>query len=149
MKNAERAGAVSLVLVSVGVSALFAYIAATRVSTNLESVLFQVFTLCTGLTGSFIFGRQSASDAAKAIIRPHARSAFRRLLSLYSSLRRVALAIEGCKSPAEYPTTLATLKAIVVEQLATADDSLEDWVDIVPEEVQELREKLLTARDGQ
>lgn len=147
MKNSERTWAILFILTSVGMAILFAYIAATRVSTKLESGLLQAFILFTSLTGSFIFSRQSASDAAKALIRPHARSAFRRLLSLYRSLQRVSRAIESCTSPAEYPITLATLKAIVGEQLATADDALEDWVDIVPEDVQELREKLPTARD--
>ena len=33
---------------------------------------------------------------------------------------------------------LAKLDAIVAEQLATADDALEDWRDIVPEDVEEL-----------
>ena len=33
---------------------------------------------------------------------------------------------------------LARLEAIVIEQLATADDALEDWRDIVPEDVEEL-----------
>ncbi len=151
MKNSERTWAtlwaILLILTSVGVSILFVYIAATRVLTGLENGLFQVFILFTSLTGSFIFGRRPAINAAKALIRPHARSAFRRLVSLYRSLQRVSRAIESCTSPAEYPITLATLKAIVGEQLATADDALEDWVDIVPEDVQELREKLQTARD--
>ena len=39
--------------------------------------------------------------------------------------------------------TLAILKTIVVEQLAAADDALEEWEDIVPEDVKALREKLL------
>jgi hypothetical protein len=42
---------------------------------------------------------------------------------------------------------LARLEAIVIEQLATADDALEDWRDIVPEDVKELRGRLVTPRD--
>ena len=37
---------------------------------------------------------------------------------------------------------MPSLKAIVFWQLVTADDALEDWKDIVPEEVQELDRKL-------
>ena len=37
---------------------------------------------------------------------------------------------------------LAKLDAIVTEQLATADDALDDWNDIVPEDVAELKQKL-------
>ena len=29
-----------------------------------------------------------------------------------------------------------------IEQIATADDALEDWADIVPDDVDELRKKL-------
>ena len=35
--------------------------------------------------------------------------------------------------------SMAKLEAIVIEQLATADDALEDWNDIVPDEVSELK----------
>ena len=35
----------------------------------------------------------------------------------------------------------------MIEQLSTADDALEDWNDIVPEDVAELREKLGTRRN--
>ena len=34
--------------------------------------------------------------------------------------------------------TLAKLDTIVTEQLAAADDALEDWRDIVPDDVKEL-----------
>ena len=145
MKIFERVAPVLLVLASIGVSGLFAYVATTRTLTNLESVLLQAFALVTGLIGSFIFGRQSAREAARAIIKPHARSAFRRLLSLYQSLSRVAIAIESSqnsKAPEDHQVILAKLEAIVVEQLATADDALEDWRDIVPEDVEELRQRL-------
>ena len=90
-------------------------------------------------------GRQSAKDAAREIIKPHARSAFRRLMSLYESLSRVATEIEKSLSGEGNKNSegdLARLKAIVIEQLATADDALEDWNDIVPEDVAELRDKL-------
>ena len=36
---------------------------------------------------------------------------------------------------------LEKLEAIVVEQIATANDALEDWRDIVPEDVKELMSK--------
>ena len=37
---------------------------------------------------------------------------------------------------------LAKLEAIVTEQLSTADDAIEDWNDIVPEDVAGLKQKL-------
>ena len=99
-------------------------------------------------------GRQSAREAAREIIKPHARSAFRRLLSLYQSLSRVATTIESSQSDEspEYPVIIAKIEAIVVEQLNTADDALEDWRDIVPEDVKELGTRSFsnnTTRDKQ
>ena len=108
-----------------------------------------------GLVGSFFFGRQSAREAARELIKPHARSAFRRLLSLYQSLSRVATTIESSQnfeSPVENQVTLAKLEAIVVEQLASADDAIEDWKDIVPEDVKDLDQRFSsdkTTRDRQ
>ena len=109
--------------------------------TGLESTLWQIFTFAAGLSGSFIFGRQSAREAAREIIKPHARSAFRRVLSLYRSLARTSATIKSSQVPGfdEDPqVTLAKLDTIVTEQLAAADDVLEDWRDIVPDDVEEL-----------
>ncbi|PZO23617.1 MAG: hypothetical protein DCE89_09395 [Betaproteobacteria bacterium] len=130
---------------SFAVSAFAVYIATQRTLTNLEGAFLQGFALVAGLVSSFIFGRQSATDAARDIIKPHARSAFRRLMSLYESLSRVGAEIENAKTPkgiVDSEIVLAKLEAIVIEQLATADHALEDWSDIVPEDVSELRAKL-------
>lgn len=149
MKNMERFTAITLVILALLVAVISAYIATQRVLTSLESVLLQSFSLISGLVGSFIFGRQSAKDAAREIIKPHARSAFRRLLSLFESLSRVGREIENSQTSETAnieKITLARLEAIVIEQLATADDALEDWRDIVPEDVEEIRTRLTNNR---
>ena len=133
------------VLIGLGILALLilVYIAATRDLSGLESVLLQIILLAIGSSISFFAGHRSASEAAEAIIKPHARSAFRRLLSLYRSLSWAVTEIESSKSSEsdeDYQVVLARLEAIVIEQLATADDALEDWRDIVPEDVEELTE---------
>lgn len=141
MKNLESIGAVGLILFSVGVSIVVAYIGTTRTLTVLESALWQIFVFAAGLTGSFIFGRRSAREAAREIIKPHARSAFRRVLSLYRSLARASATIKLSQAPESeeaLQVTLAKLDTIVTEQLAAADDALEDWRDIVPDDVKEL-----------
>ena len=154
MKNLKPV-AISLLIISLVVSGYFIHVAATRSLTYLEGVILQLLTLLAGLGGSFIFGHQSASEAAKEIIKPHARSAFRRLLSLYQSLSRVATTIElsqNTESPEENQVTLAKLEAIVVEQLVSADDAIEDWKDIVPEDVKDLDQRFSsdkTTRDRQ
>jgi hypothetical protein len=132
-------------MISLIVSGLFIYIASTRTLSNLEMVMLQSFALGAGLIGSFLFGKQSASEAATEIIKPHARSAFRRILSLYQSLSRVATAIDSSsksQSPEERQVTIVKIEAIIAEQLVTADDALEDWRDIVPEDVKELEQRL-------
>lgn len=147
MKKAERWLPSLLILVAFIVAVLSVLIAAQRSLTALENSLLQAFSLAAGLIGSFCFGKQSATDAAKQIIKPHARSAFRRLISLYESLSRVVSQIENSKNGQSESITIAKIEAMIVEQLTTADDALEDWRDIVPEEVEELRSKLTTRRE--
>ena len=145
MKNLYRIGAGLLALVSIGVSIFVAYTVTKRTLTGLESTLWQIFVFGVGLTSSFVFGRQSAREAASEIIKPHARSAFRRLISLYNGLSRAAKAIESSQrseSDEDYQVLLARLREIVAHQLITADNALEDWNDIVPEDVAELKQKL-------
>ena len=138
---------VAPVLIGVGVLALTSllYIAATRNLSSLESVLLQIISLAIGIGVSFHIGRQSAQKAAIEIVKPHARSAFRRLVSLYRSLQQAATTIEAAqefKTDENHKVTLAKLEVIVSAQLAAADDALEDWRDIVPEDVDEIHQKL-------
>lgn len=150
MKIVERLVPILLIFIGLSVSGASIYVSSERALTNLENSLLQAFALVFGLVGSFIFGKHSARDAAREIIKPHARSAFRRLISLYESLSRVGAEIEHSKIESNKQAdavVLAKLEAIVVEQLATADDALEDWADIVPEEVSELRNRLTAPRN--
>lgn len=145
MKHLGRIGPALLLLFSVGISIILAYTVTQRTLSGLESTLWQIFAFAGGLAGSFIFGRQSAREAAREMIKPHARSAFRRLIFLYLTLRRAATVIESAQhseSQENYQTMLARLEEIVIAQLLTADDALEDWNDIVPEDVEELKQKL-------
>jgi hypothetical protein len=145
----KRAGIVLIVASIVG-AGIFAIVAMYRTLTGLENVLLQVFSLGIGLLGSFVLGRESAREAAKDLVKPHARSAFRRLLSLYRSLSRLAVAIQNARpvnnSDPIHPSALDRLESIVIEQIDTVDDALEDWRDIVPEDVEELRAKLVAMR---
>ena len=131
------------VLIGLGILALIilVVIAATRDLSGLESVLLQIILLAIGSGISLFAGHRLAQQAAK----PHARSAFRRLLSLYHGLSRAATAIESSQSSepdGDYQVLLARLEEIVAYQLMTADDALEDWNDLVPEDVEELKQEL-------
>lgn len=147
VSNMHKRAGIIFVFVSILVAVIFVFVAAIRTLTPLENVLLQFFSLGLGLIGSYILGRESARAAAREMVKPHARSAFRRLLSLYRSLSRLAYAIQTarliCNSDNNNFFILDKLEGIVIEQIATADDALEDWRDIVPEDVEELRSKLL------
>ncbi|PZO22723.1 MAG: hypothetical protein DCF25_02070 [Leptolyngbya foveolarum] len=140
------------VSIAVVIQCLYIYTATKREFTSLENALIQSFSLVAGLGGSYVFGKHSAKDAAMDMMRPHARSAFRRSLALYSSLSRVAVEIEKARNPEEFQSdeiTLAKLEAIVIEQISTAGDALDDWSDLVPEEIEEVRNQLAARGNGE
>ena len=134
-----------LIAASVAGFSTFAYVATARPLTDLEGVFLQAFSMLTGFAGTFMAGRQSAQKAARAVIKPHARSAFRRLVSQYQSLHRMATIIASSQSsdmPDQCRHVLGRLQEIAITQINTADAALADWEDIVPDEVRELRQAL-------
>ena len=150
MQKIERPLSIAFMLLASSVICLFVFISSQRVLSSLENILLQFIIFIFSFTGSYFIGRQSAKNAAQEIIKPHARSAFRRLLSLFRSLSRVATVIEESNNKhteTDYAIILAKLQAIIIEQLATADDALEDWKDIVPEDVAELTKNLKSPFD--
>ena len=83
--------------------------------------------------------------ASRSALRSHARSAFRRLLSLYNGLGEIARTAES-ETSEERELALAKISAIARVHYRTAQDALYDWSDLAPHEVAELRERLM--RDG-
>ena len=130
---------VLLLIFVVGMVA-FVVLSSTREFSTVENTLFQTLIAATGLLGSFIFGRTSARDAARELIRPHARAAFRRVTALYNSLYRLSEKIEELKT-GDDDHKLVLIQSLVNEQIATGQDAIEDWRDIVPEEVQEIERR--------
>jgi len=134
-----------LFILSVLIAVFFIMTASGRRLSDLENILFQIFTLSTGVGSSYLFGKISAKETALEIIKPHARSSFRRLVSLYKSLGRLIQTINDRKSQndvASYSAVLDLVEAVAIEQLASAGDAMEDWRDIVPEEVDELMKRI-------
>jgi hypothetical protein len=134
-----------LFILSVLISVIFIITASGRRLSDTENILFQIFALSLGIGSSYLFGTISAKDAALEIIKPHARSSFRRLVSLYKSLGRLIQTINDRKSQndvASYSAALDLVEAVAIEQLASAGDAMEDWRDIVPEEVDELVKRI-------
>lgn len=138
----KRSGQI-LVGLAVVISIVFVAVAAFRDLSALENTLLQVFSLGLGLVGSYILGQASARDAAGEMIKPHARSAFRRLVSLTKSLSRLAQTMQDIRhTGGQNPQAAAIvdrLEAIVIEQITTAADALEDWRDVLPEDVKALQ----------
>ena len=111
-----------------------------RAPTPFETGLFQVVILITGLLGSYMYGKNSAADAARDVIRPHARSAFRRVFSLYKSLYNLSDMLETMRSDDPDPR-LDVIKTAVDEQISAGQDALEDWRDIIQDDVDEILER--------
>lgn len=131
-----------LLVMSIAGAVYFVYTATTRRLTQVEGVYLQALPWITGVLASLVFGRMSARTAVREVIRPHARSAFRRIVSLYDSISRVARTVAEAQESDDnhdHLIALSKIEAFVVEQLSTADDAIEDWRDIVPEDVDELR----------
>lgn len=149
MKNLNWVLAGLLIFVAIDVSALVVYTTTTRALTAVESILWQVFVLTAGLAGSFIFGQQSAKEAGKEILKPHARNAVRHLISLFKSISRAGAVIDSSQkfeSIQDYHVIRAYLIGVITEQLATADDAVENWRDILGEELEDLIERLQEER---
>lgn len=146
MAKLDRWFPIIFIFIAVAVAIAFVVLSAIRDMTNIETAAFQSFSLIAGLIGSYIYGKRSAKESASEMLKPHARSAFRRLISLYRSLSRVATEVQACNSDSDSRTkemALSRIEAIVTEQIATAGDALHDWHDIVPNEVEGLRARLI------
>jgi hypothetical protein len=152
-QTTERDAALVLVFASVAAGAGFVAVAASRQVTGMEGALFQTLSLGLGLVGSWLFGRQSARVAARELIKPHARSAFRRLVSLYGGLSRLAAMLDSARRSrtpgSECGAVLEKLAAVVEEHIMTADDAMEDWRDIAPEDVEALRQQIQPRNGGE
>lgn len=116
---------------------------------RLGTSLLQGITLVFGTVGSFVLGKDASAHAAREAVRPHAKSAFRRVTTLYKGLGRLKSAAEVeaqyLEGHASNPdrllsvdfalASLSKVELMITEQIATADDALEDWRDLAPEEV--------------
>lgn len=126
----------------------FLHVSLKRELGPFEIVILQFFVLGLGMYGSFTFGKQSQHSVSKS----HARSAFRRVWALYQSLSQILAEIERDRkkkqNSQELVQALDKVGSLLSAQLLTADVALEDWRDIVPEEVSEIEENLEENKRG-
>ena len=136
------------IILSIILSIIFLSLSAYNPLTPLENILFQIFILVAGIGGSHALGAKSSKEMAQDMIKPRAKSAFRRLISVYSNLQRIATLISGYDKSNEKVavTVLLQIEQIVIGEITTVDDSMADWHDIIPNEVEELMKTRLKGK---
>lgn len=102
--------------------------------TTFEMLLIQILMLGAGVASSALMGR---AQAARDVIRPHARSALRQLLVLGDSLHRLSGRIEGFRASGDDPR-LDYIQTVIDEQMLMGRRAVENWRDIVQDEVDEV-----------
>jgi hypothetical protein len=132
-----------------------------RALTGPEVALFGGVALGLTIWATFLAARQTIEEAAQASIRPHARSALRRVVTLSGALDRLAALVDREKRQFVLETddesfeailfatqarqSLDKLAGVVQEQQASAKDAIEDWSDILPDESRMLKEQYALA----
>lgn len=151
-RASKRVPGLALIALAVFSSVLFVNKASERKLSDLENIQFQIITMSIGIAGSYLLGGVTAREAAEDIVRPHAKSAFRRVMALYASLARLHETMDKVK-----PTLVATPQAIaaierfqdlVIEQINTSGNTIEDWGDLVPDEVAKVKEQSAALQGG-
>ena len=118
-----------------------------KAPTPFEAGFLQFLILLTGIWGSRILGKESALQAAQDMIRPQAGLAFKRVLALYESLRRLSIRIEELKEQGA-DHRLDLVQALVNEQIWTGKDAVDDWRAISPDGVKEIERRYGLDVDG-
>lgn len=145
--------------------ALYVIVSAIRALTNVETALIWSVGLLLNLCGSFLLGRRSQREVAEERATVLARSALRRVVSLRDALQRLQDLIEEERNVLaeranardlrvnemlEVSFALQGLKnlfSVVTEHIATAEDAIEDWKDVAPQEWEQIQQQMdLAAR---
>jgi hypothetical protein len=118
-----------------------------------------VVLLLISLFGSYVIGRSTTSTSD---VRPHAKKAFRRVVTHYRALAAVPALIESQRAMlaeqaartdddvvpmAFVQNALWVVDFQINQQLATVNDAMEDWRDIVPDEVEAVEREASESND--
>lgn len=98
-----------------------------RELTTFENILLTIISIAVGILGSYYVGKKSSVQES---LRPVGRSAFRRAKNLYLGLNAIL----------EYEPS-ETISALIQEQIRASIDIMEEWQDLVPEELEDLLRK--------
>lgn len=138
------------------VAGLVFLLAIIPISASAGRGFLQVIVVGAGLYASYEFGRTSARGAAEDLVRPHARSAFRHVASIGAALTRQIESVEskrallqeesenskGMVRFASIAYILDILAAQIAEQVEAAAVAVEDWNDVVPDELERLKARM-------
>jgi hypothetical protein len=129
--------------------------------TNRERGLLQFIFFAAGAVVAVDVGRQSIKAGARDLLRAHGKKAVRRIVTLAGGLQDLASVIQKERSriddrspgdetvsASEIEGTLDTLEMQTRGQLRMVADAIEDWRDVVPEDVEELEKRSIAGRDG-
>jgi hypothetical protein len=111
--------------------------------------------------GSYLYAQLSAAAADRDLIRARAKPAFRRMRTLAQGLARQQQAIademerlEGLSDVSSRSielelvrSAMIRLEAMVIEQVVSSTDALEDWRDLAPEQVAEIEAAATAERE--
>ena len=133
-----------LTFVCVAFVATLVIVSSIRELNPLESILLQVLILGTGVWATYLISQQSAVNTARDLLKPSARSAFRRAISLYRGLYSMKEIIGQSRNNSQHAAeqVVDLIEVVVNLQINTAEDALEDWRDLVPDEVADLESAL-------
>jgi hypothetical protein len=120
-------------------------LAAVSLLQNFVAGLLEVVLLILGLWGSYVLGQSSIGGGD---VRPRARGSYRRMATLHAQLYAltglIAKArdgfIRGDSDVRERAiSSLEFIEFAVGQNLSVISDAMEDWADMVPDEVNDLR----------
>lgn len=95
--------------------------------------VFEIVALAGGIAGSWLVSRRTTKH--------HAKSAFRRLVNLYRGVSEIRQTARQGKHESN-ARALAVIEALAATHCRTAADTFEDWSDLLPDEVEHLKQSV-------
>lgn len=149
----------ALLVAAVAVSVFKIAQSGERTLNQTELAAFDAITLILSFLGSAAIGGQLQERATRRLIGPHGRSAFRRAAALFAALSRFQQQIgkeraslasqvddQEFVAMAVVDMALDAIMTQVGEQVQTANDAMEDWRDVIPEDIAEMERELAGRR---
>lgn len=128
---------------------------------RLAAALLGAIALFLGIFASFVFTQAASRDAERKKVQVPARASFRRIIAVYGALRAIAERLaersgalaaqvdaDGKVPMVEVRAAMEVIEAHITGQLSTAGVAIEDWRDLIPEDVAEIENQARGQVDG-